>query len=167
MTETLFNRSGVEMGMDPAMLARVKRLALVSSIALGGIFVLAVATVDAHPAIDGALAAGWVLMPSLLVASLRRRGYRYLLVVPSALVSLGLLGIVFTAPPDSSIATAGWLLTTVGVLLGGLLGIWFWFRLLPVPETLDDPFSPGRWTLIGTHVTLIVVGLVLVIAGSS
>ena len=152
--------------MDPAMLARVKRLALVSAFALGGIFVLAVSTLDADPAINAALAAGWLLMPLLLIASLRARALRYLLVVPSTLVSLGLLGIVITALPDNGIARAGWVLITIGVLLGGMLGIWFWFRLLPVPPSLNDPFSRGRWTLIGTHVVMIVVGLVLVIAGS-
>jgi hypothetical protein len=52
-------------------------------------------------------------------------------------------------------------LVTAGVLLGGVLGLWFWYRLLPVPAALDDPFSRGRWTLIAVHVSLIVVGLVL------
>jgi hypothetical protein len=30
--------------------------------------------------------------------------------------------------------------------------------LVPVPASLDDPYSPGRWGLIGLHVALIVVG---------
>jgi hypothetical protein len=42
-----------------------------------------------------------------------------------------------------------------------LLGLWFWYRLLPVPASLDDPFSPGRWTLIAVHIAAIVVGVVL------
>jgi hypothetical protein len=50
---------------------------------------------------------------------------------------------------------------TAGILLGSLLGLWFWYRLLPVPASLDDPFSPGRWTLVTAHIALIVVGLAL------
>ena len=48
-----------------------------------------------------------------------------------------------------------------GILLGSVLGLWFWYRVLPVPAALDDPFSPGRWTLIGIHIALIVLGLML------
>jgi hypothetical protein len=48
------------------------------------------------------------------------------------------------------------------MLLGGFLGIWFWFRWLSVPELLDYPFSRGRWLLIGVHVALIVTGLIVV-----
>jgi hypothetical protein len=33
--------------------------------------------------------------------------------------------------------------------------------VLPVPAALDDPFSPGRWTLIGIHIAMIVLGLML------
>ncbi len=68
--------------------------------------------------------------------------------------------------PDDGVLQTGWLLVTTGVFLGGLLGIWFWFRLIPVPAALDDPFSTGRWALIGIHVTSIVVGLALIAAGA-
>jgi hypothetical protein len=101
-------------------------------------------------------------MPTLLVASLRRPLVRYALVVPSTLVGLGLLAICAVALPEDGVAAAGWVLTTAGIVLGGVLGIWFWFRLLPVPAALDDPFSPGRWALVMTHVALVVAGLILV-----
>lgn len=156
----------IEMTADPAMMARVRRLALVSFIALGAIFYLAVATLETHPAISIALAAGWILMPSLLVLSLHRPLLRYLLVMPSALISIALLATFLWALPDDGVLQTGWLLVTTGVFLGGLLGIWFWFRLIPVPAALDDPFSTGRWALIGIHVTSIVVGLALIAAGA-
>lgn len=41
-------------------------------------------------------------------------------------------------------------------------GLWLWFRVLPVPNALDDPASNGRWLLIGTHVALVVAGAVFV-----
>lgn len=53
-------------------------------------------------------------------------------------------------------------MTTAGVLMGGVLGLWFWFRLVPVPRFLDDPFSPGRWALVTAHIILIVAGLGLI-----
>jgi hypothetical protein len=45
--------------------------------------------------------------------------------------------------------------------MGGGLGLWLWYRLLPVPAALDDPGSPGRWLLIGVHVALVVGGWLL------
>jgi hypothetical protein len=42
------------------------------------------------------------------------------------------------------------------------LGAWFWFRWLPVPRSLHNPFAPGRWVLIGVHVGMIIVGIGLV-----
>ena len=64
--------------------------------------------------------------------------------------------------PEGQVARAGWVLITTGVFLGGILGAWFWFRWLPVPAALADPFSRGRWALIAIHVCLIVFGLALV-----
>jgi hypothetical protein len=60
--------------------------------------------------------------------------------------------------PTDRVAAAGWLLMTGGVALGGGLGLWLWYRLLPVPASLDDPFSCGRWALVALHVGLIVAG---------
>ena len=105
-------------------------------------------------------------MPVLLMLSLRWPWARYGLALPSTLVGGGLVAICLTAlPPDWGAARVGWLMTTAGVLMGGVLGLWFWFRLAPVPRFLDDPFGPGRWALVAVHIGLIVVGLALI--GSS
>jgi hypothetical protein len=137
----------------------VKRLGAVSLVALGLVWLLAVTTLDAPPLLGVALAAGWVLMPTTLFASLARPLLRYALVAPASLVGVGLLAISAWWLPADPVVAAGWLLITAGVLLGGMLGTWFWLRLLPVPHSLDDPFSRGRWALIGIHVALIVSGL--------
>jgi hypothetical protein len=139
----------------------VRRLALTSVVALGMIWALAVATLDAPVLISVGLAAGWLLMPSTLVASLADPRWRYALVVPASLVGISLLAISVAWRPAPPLAAAGWVMITGGVLLGGLLGLWFWYRLVPVPKQLDDPFSPGRLGLIRAHVTLIVIGLLL------
>lgn len=155
---------GSEMGVHPMIVARVRRLAAVSTVALGAVFFLAVDRLDAPVALDVALAAGWLSMPVLLALSIRRPRFRYLLVVPSTLVGAALFMICVSALPTDGVARAGWLSVTAGVLFGGVLGIWFWYRLLPVPSLFDEPFSPGRWTLITIHVAMIVAGLGLVIA---
>ena len=139
----------------------MRRLALTSVVALGIIWALAVATLDAPAVIGAGLAAGWLLMPSILVASLADPRWRYALVVPASLVGLSLLAISVAWRPAPPLAAAGWVMITGGVLLGGLLGLWFWYRLVPVPKPLDDPFSAGRVGLIRAHVTLIVIGLLL------
>lgn len=43
------------------------------------------------------------------------------------------------------------------------MGLWFWYRLLPVLESLRDPFASGRWTLIAIHVGLVVCGIALIL----
>ena len=101
-------------------------------------------------------------MPTILGLSLRWPRFRYGLVVPATLVTGALLAICATALPENHVAVSGWLLVTGGVLLGGVLGVWFWFRLLPVPTDLTDPFSGGRLALIVVHVGLIIIGLGLV-----
>ena len=100
-------------------------------------------------------------MPAILWFSLRRPRLRYGLALPSALVTAALLVICATALPADAFAQAGWLLLTAGILVGGLLGFWFWFRWLPVPASLHEPFAPGRWLLVAIHVALVVVGLLL------
>jgi hypothetical protein len=89
---------------------------------------------------------------------------RYLVVGPATLIAGALLAISFNNGIDQPEA-AGWWLLTAGIVLGIVLGAWFWFRWLPVPAALDDPFSPGRWALIAVHAALVLVGLV-VVAGS-
>lgn len=154
-------RLPLELSADPAFARRVRRLGLVSLVALGVIWGLAVTTLDAPPIVDGALLAGWALMPAILFASLARPMLRYGLVVPATLVTLGLLAIAMAWLPASPAAAVGWVLILVGVGLGGGMGLWLWYRLLPVPAGLANPFSPARWTLIGVHVGLIVVGIAL------
>lgn len=154
--------AGIELTPDRAFGHRVTRLAVVSLVALGLIWWLARSMVRAGPAIGWLLVVGWALMPTILAASLTWPRLRYALVVPSAAVSVALVAICLTALPAEPLLRAGWLLITGGVLLGGTMGLWFWFRWMPVPPRLADPFSPGRWAMIGLHVGLVVIGLVLV-----
>lgn len=141
------------------MSERVKRLGTISLIALGLIWALAAATLSAPAMVGGALAAGWVLMPMILFASLSRPRLRYALVVPGSLVGIALLAICIGWLPDAPLAAIGWWLITVGVLIGSVMGLWFWYRLVPVPGWLDDPYAGGRWAVITLHVALIVAGL--------
>ena len=148
----------VELTDDRRIRRRVVRLAGVSLVALGIVAGLAAATLEAPAAIIASLALGWVLMPAVLAWSLRDVRVRYLLVLPSSLVTVGLLAICVGWLPVTATAAAGWLLVLAGVGLGGALGLWLWFRLLPVPAALDDPLAPGRWALIAVHVALVVTG---------
>lgn len=153
----------LELTTDPRMQRRVRRLTVVSLVALGAIAALA-ALDGASWFITGLLVAGWVLMPSVLAWSLARPLARYLLVVPATLVSVALLTLSFGWAQGVSGIQVGWLLVTAGVLLGGTLGLWTWYRVLPVPPALDDPVAPGRWALIGVHVSLVLLGLVTLVA---
>lgn len=153
-----------EKSTDPRFCGRLRRLILVSAVVLGLITLLAGVTTDAPPVAVGMLAAGWVLMPTLLYAGLDRPRLRYLLAVPATLVAAGLIS-VLAHLEGGPVAQMGWWLITAGALYGGGLGIWFWYRWMPVPEALDDPFSPGRIVLISIHVALIVVGVAMVIGG--
>ena len=162
----LCGQTSVEMTRDARFGVRVIRLAATSVVALGLIWGFQFATLQTPAFVGICLAAGWALMPVLLISSLRWPVARYGLALPSTLVGSGLIAICLTAlPAEWGAARVGWLMTTAGVLMGGGLGLWFWFRLAPVPRFLDDPFSPGRWTLVAVHVVLIVVGLALI--GSS
>jgi len=151
----------VELTQDPRVRGRVVRLTVVSMVALGLVTGLAAATLDAPPAVLVCLALGWILMPAFLAWSLRDPRARYLLVVPASLVTLGLLAICVGWMPVSGVAAAGWVLMAAGVALGGGLGLWVWYRVLPVPAALDDPLAPGRWGLIAVHVGLVTIGWVL------
>jgi hypothetical protein len=142
---------------------RVVRLTWVAAVALGVIWWLARIVIPDQPFAHHMLAAGWLLMPSILATSLRWPILRYALVIPSSLTTVGLLVICLSALPPAGAARVGWLLTTGGILLGGVLGIWFWFRWLPVPPSLSEPFSAGRWAFIGVHVGLIAGGMLLLL----
>ena len=148
----------VELSGDRRFARRVWRLAATSAIALGLICGLAIATLELPAAVPTAFVLGWGLMPTILLGSLARPRLRYGLVVPASLVTLGLLSVCYGWLPSDRLAAAGWLLLTAGVALGGVLGLWLWYRLIPVPARLDDPFATGRWALIGVHVGLVVVG---------
>jgi hypothetical protein len=151
----------VELSRDPRFGRRVVRLVAVSAVALGVIWGLAIARLSAPPAVGVALFAGWLLMPVTLAASLRDPRLRFGLVVPASLVTLGLLAVCAGWLPESPLAAWGWVLVTAGVAVGGGLGMWLWYRLLPVPDALHDPFSRPRWALIGVHVGLVVAGCAL------
>jgi hypothetical protein len=166
MRAALLIRTGLEMSGDPGFLPRVRRLAGVSSVALGVVWLLGMKTTEPHSVVlDGALLAGWILMPTVLWASIRRPQIRPWVFLPSALVTVGLVVLCLTSLPHDPLVVFGWLLTTAGILFGGLLGGWFWFRWLPVPSPLDEPFAAGRWALIAAHVLMIVAGLALVALG--
>ena len=150
------------MSADPEFARRVVRLAATSVVALGVILLLGVGTGAGAGWIGLALGLGWALMPALLFLSLDAPGLRYALVVPATLVGVALVAICAGSQAISPVAWAGWLLTTIGVLLGGVMGAWLWFRALPVPVWLQDPFGSARWALIAAHVGLIVIGMVLV-----
>lgn len=156
----------VELTDDPRVVGRVKRLALVSAVMLGIIWALAVDTLVSPYLVEALLFAGWLLMPVTLVASLYHVAARYWLALPSTLVSLGLLLVVLTRLPSDPVAAAGWVLMLAGVALGGGMGLWLWFRVLPVPQALDIPTARGRWALIGVHVALVVAGALLVAAAA-
>lgn len=165
MTDTTLMRSRssgpIEMTTDPTFSRRIRRLILVSLVALGLISVLAVTSGYTGWAAIALLVGGWVTMPSLLARSLVRPQWRYLLAVPASAVSAGLV-IIAAGFDGSAAARFGWWLMAAGVLTGGTLGGWFWYRWGPVPASLDEPFSTGRWVLVAVHAGLVVAGGLLV-----
>ena len=107
------------------------------------------------------LTAGWLLMPTLLRASLNRPRLRYALAAPATLVGVGLLW--FAASGFPSDTQVGWWTITASIWFGATLGTWLWYRWLPVPSSLRDPFGPGRLMLVALHIGGAVTGIVLVI----
>jgi hypothetical protein len=155
----------VELTGDGRVRGRVGRLTAVSLVALGVITWLAATTTAAGAPVIALLAAGWVLMPAVLAWSLVEPGVRYLLAVPASCVSLGLLGVCIEEASATGAVPAGWLLVLAGVLFGASMGLWVWYRILPVPAALDSPVAAGRWALIGVHVALVLAGLALIVSG--
>ncbi len=139
---------------------RVRRLATVSAVALGIVWWLSCEVDGAGLGEHAALIAGWLLMRATLVASLFDARARFLLALPASLVSLAVVRLAWLEFPS-----AGWTSLALGILLGGVLGAWCWFRWAPLPAALEDPSGPGRRALIAVHVTLIVAGILLVAAG--
>jgi len=153
--------SGVELTSNRLFEHRIRRLIVISSVALGVIWGLAFVD-DADVWVLIALAIGWATMPTILALSLHRPMLRFALLVPATAVSIGLIGMTLTAPDSTDV---GWLLITLGVLVGGTLGAWFWFRWLPVPRALDDPYGAPRVALVGLHTGLVLIGAAMVVAG--
>jgi len=145
--------------------ARVRRLAITSAWALGVIWLLWALTVGRAPLVGAALALGWVLMPTVLWASLRRPSLRIGLILPAALVTFGVAAVAFGPLPDDT-ARAGWLSLLTGLAMGGVQGAWFWFGWFPVPPALRDPLAKARLRLIVAHVVLVVSGMLLVTAAA-
>lgn len=152
----------VEMTSDPQFARRIKRLVAVSGVALGGILLLQVATTDAGWVAVGLMIGGWVAMPSVLTGSLAKPQWRYLLAAPATMVSSSLI-VTAVGFDGSNSARLGWWLIVAGVLFGGTLGTWFWYRWMPVPRIFDEPFSAGRWALVAAHAGLVVLGALLVV----
>jgi hypothetical protein len=154
----------VEMSRDPGFTRRIKRLIAVSATALGPISFLVIFTGHADRAASGLMVAGWIAMPALLAASLRKPRWRYLLIIPAGLVSASLLTVAL-GYDGATLSRIGWWVILAGVLAGGTLGGWFWYRWAPVPRSLDGPLAIGRWMLIVVHAGLVVVGVLLVALG--
>lgn len=161
MTATLLP-AHPELSTDGRFTARIRRLVVISAVALGAIALLAWASIDAPWPVEAALVTGWLTMPLVLAAGVARPFLRYLLVIPAGLVSAALVAVVIAYLPAGALAIAGWLLITAGVLAGGTLGMWFWYRWLPVPAGCEDPFGRDRLALIALHAGLVVIGMVLV-----
>jgi hypothetical protein len=155
-------REGIELTTNPWMTRRVHRLIVVSSVALGIITGLAVSDDGPSWAVL-AIAFAWFAMPTALWASVDRPRLRYLLAVPAVSASAGLVGM---AVATSGAAAAGWLIVLIGISTGGMLGMWFWYRFLPVPYSLDDPYGTPRLSLLAIHIALVLIGVgIIVLAG--
>lgn len=153
---------GVELTTDALFQRRIRRLVAVSAVALGLIFWLAVR--DGAPWwVLAPIGAGWFLMPTFLAASLSKPSMRYLLVIPAATVGMGLIVMALTTDGSDQ---AGWVLMTFGILSGGTLGLWFWYRWLPVPRLFDDPFGWPRLILLAGHVGLMLYGFGLLLTST-
>ena len=151
---------GVELTRDPAFTRRVRRLVWISSIALGVITLLAVRD-DASAWVIVLMLVGWLLMPVLLHLSIDNPRLRRGLLVPGTSFTLGGLGMAVATVGALSV---GWWLIAAGLMLGGTQGVWFWFRWMPVPGHLDDPFAWPRLGVVGVHVALLLVGIAVVAA---
>jgi hypothetical protein len=162
---TLFSQRapGVELTHDRTFEARIRRLSVVSLFALGTITWLAIRD-DASSTVVLLLTAGWISMPTVLRASLRRPGLRYALSVPATLFAGGLTLFSTSLADLEATSAAGWWTITVSLWFGAVLGMWLWFRWLPVPAWLTDPFGPGRLAFVTAHIGGVLIGIALVIA---
>ena len=153
------HRPGVELTSDPLFARRVRRLVVVSAVALGLISWLAIRSGGPRAAVV-LLVLAWAFMPAVLAASLSRPRLRYALVLPATLVTLGLVGMVLSTDGAEMI---GWILVTLGIAVGGSLGMWLWYRWFPVPYVLDDPYGVPRLMLLSVHIVLVISGVVVIV----
>ena len=153
--------NGIELTEDRLFRHRVRRLVAISTVALGVIWGLAFVD-DASAWILVFRVFALVSMPTILAAPQHQPSLRYALIVPATAVSVGLVGMVMIASDQT---VTGWFLITGGILLGGFLGVWFWFRWLPVPRILDDPFDWPRVALVSLHLALVLAGAAFVAVG--
>jgi hypothetical protein len=155
-------RAGVELTDDRWFAHRVRRLVVVSAAALGIITLLAVRS-DGPTWSVVLLVGGWALMPVILATSLRNPQVRFGLVLPASLVTVGLLGMLVSA---TGAELLGWAVMAAGILLGGTLGMWFWYRWVPVPARFNDPYGPARMTLVAIHIALVLIGAAIVFSAT-
>ena len=155
----------IELSADPSFSRRVRRLGMVSLVAPGLIWWLAATRLAVPQPLLIALLAGWWLMPTVLFASIPVPSLRPFLMLPAALITVPVLAIAVWWSPARPLPALGWMLIAAGLLLGGVAGAWFWFRWVPVPDRLQNPFSAARWGLIAVHVGLVCIGLVLAALG--
>ena len=134
---------------------RVQRLAAVSSVALGLLWWFSL-DADGGRVATPALAAGWILMPAVLLLSLGVPRLKYALALPASLVSFATVLLAAATFPS-----AGWLLVSTGIAMGGLMGAWFWFGWAPIPGPLSKHDGRPRTLLVAVHVLLVVSGLAL------
>ncbi len=151
---------GIELTADAVFQRRIRRLVALSAVALGLMLWLA-ARDGAQWWVLALIGVGWVLMPTFLALSLSKPRVRYMLIVPATTVSLGLIAMTLATEGSTRV---GWMLLAFGVLSGGAFGIWFWYRWVPVPRLLDDPFGWPRLSLIALHLGLILWGFGILIA---
>ncbi len=151
---------GVELTQDRLFTRRIRRLIGISLVMLGVISWLATAN-DAATWIVALMLVGWLLMPSLLLLSLKRPELRYGLLLPGSAFTLGVLAMALQAQGAQAL---GWWLIAVGLTIGGTAGIWFWMRWLPVPKPFDDPYGWPRLAVIGVHAALVVAGIAILAA---
>ena len=110
------------------------------------------------------LAAGWITMPTVLRASLRYPGLRYVLSLPATLVAGSLTALSARLPNPDGTSAVGWWMVTASLWFGAVLGMWLWFRWLPVPARLTDPFGTARLALVAIHIGGVLIGIALVLA---
>ena len=77
------------------------------------------------------------------------------------LVGRGSRGFAANASAAALLALT-WSLVLAGILLGGTLGIVFWYRWVSVPRRFNDPFGPARMALVAIHIGLVLVGAAIV-----